>query len=104
MKTIEWKKDNASYAHDLIGYVDEQKAFHIAFYDVSSFYGAYFLPKKWCNFGNAVRHTIGGECTKYKTLDAAKEDCEKHLDAFGLKPDSNCSLEKKESSDVQTNA
>lgn len=92
---IDWKASELPTDQEtksLIGYVNGSRAFHIPVY--GNKYHAYFMPNGWVNFGQAVRFDPCERFISYATVEEAKDDCSKHLTAFGLKANSNSKLGK----------
>ena len=90
---IDWqevRQPTDSEVASLIGYVNSQRAFHIP--DYGDGFHAYFLPKGWASFGNAVRFDAHGKSLPYRTQEEAKAECEKHLSEYGLKASCNSRL------------
>lgn len=70
-------------------WMTEDGLFRIVLYPTGR-YHAYFRPKKWPNFGMAVRHTFDAdgipETVNYPTLADAIADCEEFFKKFGEEP------------------
>jgi hypothetical protein len=93
--SIKWSRKrtwNPTFVYQLTGFVDSQKAFHIARY--GKHWYAFFLPEGWNDFGNSVIKDFKGNSQK-QTLREAIASCEEHLKTFGVNPGSYKSLQGK---------